>query len=142
MVLRPESVRSRLRKLEEVLSELERIAPEAGSSVRDEWAVERGLQLAAETLFDVGNHILTAHFGVSAEDYEDVLEQLARRNVIPQALREKFRGLGGFRNLLVHDYLRVDPVRVRDFAGRAPAEFAEFARSVEDWIASIERSDE
>jgi len=36
---------------------------------RDAWARERGLQLGAEIVLDVGNHILSAHFGVSAQDY-------------------------------------------------------------------------
>jgi len=34
-------------------------------------------QLAAEILLDTGNHILSAHFGESARDYEDVITQLA-----------------------------------------------------------------
>ncbi|MGH7820581.1 MAG: DUF86 domain-containing protein, partial [Candidatus Binatia bacterium] len=87
----------------EVVSGLETLARGKHSGLRDDWARERGLQLAAELLFDVGNHVLTAHFGVSAKDYEDVLEQLAAQGVIDTALRERFRGLGGFRNILVHD---------------------------------------
>jgi uncharacterized protein YutE (UPF0331/DUF86 family) len=137
VVLRAEAVRERLRKLEEVISGLESLASRPPSNLRDEWATERGLQLAAELLFDIGNHILSAHFGVSAKDYEDVLEQLKAQGVIEAPLRERFRGLGGFRNILVHDYLRIDPAKVADGAARAPRDFSAFARAVADWLGRV-----
>jgi uncharacterized protein YutE (UPF0331/DUF86 family) len=120
-----------------VISGLEGVASRPPSDLRDEWATERGLQLAAELLFDVGNHILTAHFGVSAKDYEDVLEQLKAQRVIEAALRERFRGLGGFRNILAHDYPRIDPAMVAEWAARAPGDFSAFARSVAAWLEGI-----
>jgi uncharacterized protein YutE (UPF0331/DUF86 family) len=70
MVLRPESLRARLLKLEEIISgleQIERIAPSpVGRDFRDEWVAERALQLGAEIIFDIGNHILSAHFGIGA----------------------------------------------------------------------------
>ncbi len=70
MVLRPEAVRERLLRLEEVISRLEELrrldARALREGFREVWAVERGLQLGAEIVLDVGNHILSAHFGVSA----------------------------------------------------------------------------
>jgi uncharacterized protein YutE (UPF0331/DUF86 family) len=87
-------------------------------------------------VFDVGNHVLSAHFGVSPRDYEDILEQLGAQRVIDAPLRERLRGLGGFRNVLVHGYLRVDPERVREALGSAPADFSAFARAVREWMAS------
>jgi uncharacterized protein YutE (UPF0331/DUF86 family) len=139
VVLRPEAVRERLLRLEEVISRLEelrRAAPGAPpGSFRDAWACERGLQLGAEILFDVGNHILSAHFGVAAQDYEDIVAQLGAHGVIEAGLRERLRGLGGFRNVLVHGYLRVDPARVADLLARAPTDFSEFAAAIRAWLA-------
>jgi uncharacterized protein YutE (UPF0331/DUF86 family) len=126
MVLRPEAIRERLLRLEEVISRLEELrrldARALREAFREAWAVERGLQLGAEIVLDVGNHIrsahflsahfLSAHFGVSAQDYEDIITQLGVHNVIGASLREELKGLGGFRNILVHGYLRVDPDRV------------------------------
>ena len=135
MVLKPKAVRARLLKLEEVISRLEELhAAGVNQDFRDIWAVERGLQLAAEVVFDIGNHILSAHFGVSAEDYEDILEQLSRQDVISDALRGRLKGLGGFRNILVHDYLRLDPEVVTDKLTSSPVDFSEFARAVRLWM--------
>lgn len=138
MVLRPEGVRERLLRLEEVTSRLEELARvdlrTERPGFRDEWAIERGLHLGAEIIFDVGNHILSAHFGTSAEDYEDILVQLAGRGVIPEPLLDRLKGLGGFRNILVHGYLRVDPERVRESLRKAPVEFSDFAGAIRQWL--------
>ena len=104
---------------------------------RAAWAVERGLQLAAEIVFDIGNHILSAHFAVTAQDYEDILTQLATQRVIDPALRERLRGLGGFRNILVHGYVALDSDRVADALSRAPRDFSDFMGAVRDWLATI-----
>lgn len=140
MVLRPEAVRERLLRLEEVLSNLEELQREGvdpRGDFRQAWLAERGLQLAAEIAFDIGNHILSAHFGVSASDYEDVLTQLARCGVIDPELRERFRGLGGFRNLLVHGYLRLDANRVAEVLAAAPERFSALARAIRIWLDSL-----
>jgi uncharacterized protein YutE (UPF0331/DUF86 family) len=138
VVLRPDAIRERLAKLEETISRLERFAAHESSPARgdfrDAWAAERGLQLGAEVMFDIGNHILSAHYGVSAQDYEDIIVQLAVTGVIDQALRQRLTGLGGFRNILVHGYLRIDPDRVADHLTRAPLDFSAFAGAVRAWL--------
>jgi len=135
MVLRADAVRERLLKLEEVISTLEAIGqPTSAGDPRDAWARERGLQLGAEIVLDVGNHILSAHFGVSAQDYEDIIAQLGARGVLEPELRARLKGLGGFRNILVHGYLRLDPARVEAYLQRAPTDFADFTRAIRGWL--------
>ena len=141
MVLRPEAIRQRLLRLEEVISRLEELraldAGTLGRSFRDAWAVERGLQLGAEILFDIGNHILSAHFGVSATDYEDIVAQLGSHGVIDPSLREELKGLGGFRNVLVHGYLRIDPAKVWAALQRSPADFTDFEAEILGWLDRV-----
>jgi uncharacterized protein YutE (UPF0331/DUF86 family) len=127
-------------RLEEVVSRLETLRREGvdpRGDFRQAWLAERGLQLAAEISFDAGNHVLSAHFGVSARDYEDVLTQLAACGVIDAELRERFRGLGGFRNLLVHGYMRLDSERVAQVLSDAPERFSAFALALRRWLASV-----
>ena len=141
MILRADAIRARLLRLEEVLSRLEKLADSPqGTDFRESWAVERGLQLAAEILFDIGNHILSSHFGVSASDYEDVLLRLQRQGVIEESLLERLRGLGGFRNILVHDYLRLDPARVATYLEKGPTDFNDFALAISAWLDEVEPS--
>jgi uncharacterized protein YutE (UPF0331/DUF86 family) len=139
VVLRPDSIRERLLKLEEAASGIERIVGTraAAGDLRDDWAIERGLQLGAEAVLDVGNHILSAHFGLSARDYEDIITRLGDIGVLPGDVRDRLRGLGGFRNILVHGYLSLDRNRVMAFAQHAPADFRKFAAAIRGWLASV-----
>jgi uncharacterized protein YutE (UPF0331/DUF86 family) len=131
-----------LLRLETVTSHLEELARLPAETLlagfRNAWAVERGLQLGAEILFDVGNHVLSARFGVSTKDYEDILVQLGNVGVISSSLAERLRGLGGFHNLLVHDYLELDRERVLEALARAPIDFTAFAVAVRDWLEQDE----
>jgi len=141
VVLRPEAVRERLLRLEEVVTRLAELAQTDPAAVqrsfRDSWAAERGLQLAAEIVFDIGNHVLSAQFGIAAADYEDILVRLGQTGVISTALRERLTGLGGFRNVLVHGYLRVDPARVMEYLAKAPTDFSDFAHEVRGWLEAL-----
>ena len=141
MVLRAEAVRERLLRLEQVVSRLQQLSVLGQGELRDDfraaWTVERGLQLAAEIVFDVGNHILSAHFAVTAQDYEDILTQLAAQGVLDPALRERLKGLGGFRNILVHGYLVLDSDRVAAVLSRAPGDFSDFIDAVRRWLSTI-----
>lgn len=138
MVVRVEAIRARLLKLEEVIGHLQELrrlpAEELESDFRNAWSLERGLQLGAEVLFDVGNHILSAHYGTAAADYEDILTKLGRSGVIGTDLAARLRGLGGFRNILVHGYLELDPERVREQLQRAPEDFSAFSQAVRTWL--------
>jgi uncharacterized protein YutE (UPF0331/DUF86 family) len=138
VVLRADVVRERLKKLEEVLAHLRDLGPpealDLSSDYRNAWIAERGLQLAAEVAFDIGNHILSAHFGTNSSDYEDIIKQLSDRGVLSRELSARFRGLGGFRNILVHGYLRIDSDRVADALSRAPDDFSRFSDEVSRWL--------
>lgn len=137
MVLRPEAVRRRLVRLEEVISRLGELEYDP-SDFHSAWQVERGLQLAAEILFDVGNHVLSAHFGVVAEDYEDILDKLAAEGVMSDELQSDLAGLGGFRNVLVHGYLELDTETVAASHRAAPRQFSRFRLEVEEWLEGLE----
>ena len=140
MVLRDNSVRVRLQRLEEVISTLERLRQEVGEArtdLRQMWAVERGLQLGAEIILDIGNHILSAHYGISPADHKDVIHQLARQGVLNQSVAARLEGLAGFRNILVHDYIRLEPEKVLAAFERAPRDFSEFAMEIRSWLEGL-----
>ena len=140
MVFRDSSIRIRLDRLEEVISELLKLqlvgreALERSRSMM--WAVERGLHLGAEIVLDVGNHILSDQYGVSPADYGDIVRQLAQQGILDQGLKERLEGLAGFRNILVHDYIRLDPERVLEALARAPRDFGDFAHAIRAWLGS------
>jgi len=137
-VLRPEIVQARLTALSGFLVNLLELArtprEEFLTSWRAGWLAERGLQLSLEAVFDIGNHILVAAFGDQPQDYEDVLRRLERHAVVDPALAKRLRGLGRFRNLLVHRYLDLDPDRVYDHLQAAVVDLPELAAQLAHFI--------
>jgi uncharacterized protein YutE (UPF0331/DUF86 family) len=73
---------------------------------------ERNLHLAIECLLDIGNHIIADLGYTKPESYADIFLILSQNKVIPPQLYKKLDGMAAFRNVLVHDYLRLDRKRV------------------------------
>ncbi len=73
---------------------------------------ERYLQLAIECLLDIGNHIISDRGFRKPDTYAEILEILAENNIIHKELFDELEGMAAFRNVLVHDYLRLDLDRV------------------------------
>ena len=73
---------------------------------------ERNLHLAIECLLDIGNHIIADLGYAKPESYADIFRILTENQVIPLQLYKNLEGMAAFRNVLVHDYLRLDRARV------------------------------
>jgi uncharacterized protein YutE (UPF0331/DUF86 family) len=69
--LRAEVVRKKLLQIEQATARLRSWMPVSLETLKLDlqlqWAIERGLQIAAEALFDTGNHVLTAEFRESVD---------------------------------------------------------------------------
>lgn len=132
-------VRRHLLALDGAVSNLRRHAGrplEALTSDTDEaWSVERGLLLCAQNVLDIATH-LAAAAGRDAPDYASAIDQLGALGVVPQPFAARLRGIAGFRNLLVHGYLAVDPVRVHQLLNQRLDDFEELARHVEAYLAA------
>lgn len=98
------------------------------------WAVERGLQLAAQNTLDIATH-LAASEGRDVPDYATAIDTLGELGILPRDFAAQLRGLAGFRNVLVHGYLGVDATRVHQLLNSGLADFEEFVRHVEAYLA-------
>jgi uncharacterized protein YutE (UPF0331/DUF86 family) len=109
---RIEVIRRRLQRLDEyleILQDLQRYSFEAFIEEPERYgSAERFLQLAIETLTDMGSHVI-AKLGLGTVDsYRDIPQILAQQGYIDDALGEKWIRIIGFRNILVHEYLDLD----------------------------------
>ena len=134
MVVRREALRERIAGLRAACGRLVELGARPATDPAAEWAAERGLQIAAQAVFDIGNHVLAGGFAERPTDYAAIPGMLCRRGVISPELEARLRGLAGFRNLLVHDYARVDPGRVREMLQTRLPDLTAFADAVEDWL--------
>lgn len=112
MVVSREVVAARLRRLEQCLRRLRGLAAmpldQYLADVDVQAIAERHLQVAAQCLLDIGNHILAEESLGTPDDAAGILDLLSRAGAVPAELHQRVRGLAGFRNVLVHDYLAVD----------------------------------
>jgi uncharacterized protein YutE (UPF0331/DUF86 family) len=126
-----ETICRRLHALESYAAELERLAATLSRSAFDatlstQWMVEHGLQLAIECVLDIGNHLVAGEQLGSPQSYREVIELLGQRGILPADFVDQVRGMPGFRNILVHDYLAVDTAVVWEVLQGGPAQFREF----------------
>jgi uncharacterized protein YutE (UPF0331/DUF86 family) len=130
-------VRRKLLHIEEAVARLRSWQPVDEATLENDtklqWAVERGLQVAAEAVFDVGSHILAGAFREAVEEYREIAPRLAARNVIAHETANRLEGLAGFRNILVHDYARVRLDKLVEGLGRLD-DLVAFAHDVERWL--------
>ena len=97
------------------------------------WAIERGLQIAAQNALDIATH-LAAAAGRDVPDYASAIDRLAALGVLPAAFAEQFRSIAGFRNVLVHGYLDIDVALLHRILVTRLDDFATFARHIEETL--------
>ena len=137
MTLRPETVRERLAFVRRNLALLTRTAsvPRAEflGDLEKQWAVAYGLQVTAQSLLDASAHILTAALGEAPRDYGEIVALLARHGILDATLAGQLRGLGGFRNVLVHEYAEVDFALVHARLAHL-GDLLDLAAALERWL--------
>ncbi len=98
------------------------------------WTIERGLQLCAQNALDIASHVASA-VGLDPATYGSSIDCLVEASVLPAQFGDRFRGIAGFRNVLVHGYLDVDLDLVATLLCESLDDFEEFAGHVERWLA-------
>lgn len=70
--------------------------------------VDRNFQVAVEALIDLANHLVAARGLAKPETSAELFDILSGASLLPEPLAQALRGWAGFRNILVHEYARVD----------------------------------
>jgi uncharacterized protein YutE (UPF0331/DUF86 family) len=97
-------------------------------------SAERYLQVALQAVLDISNHIV-ADFGFEApSEYRQVPEILAKRKLIPKPLALRLSRMMGMRNILVHEYLKLDLRLVYHVIQKDLDDFARFIKAIEKFL--------
>ena len=128
-----ERILERLEQMKGYLAELREIAPrsfEEYQKIEKRRASERLLQVAIAAVIDICSLLVTGlRLGLPGEE-DDLFEKLERAGIISGSMRQRLREMKGFRNLLVHEYGRVDDRIVYRIMGTRLGDFEEFERAV------------
>lgn len=118
MVVNKAVFHARLERLREYLDLLDKVSQfPVERFLQDPFVygtAERNLHLAIECLLHIGNHIISDRGFPKPDTYADIFRILREHDVIPESLLRELNGMAAFRNVLVHDYVRLDRKKVHD----------------------------
>lgn len=96
--------------------------------------VERTLHLAVEACLDIGQHIIAQEGFRRPADNRDVFVVLAEEGIVPGELLPRLIAMAKFRNLIVHDYARIDNAIVFGILKRRLDDFDAYARAIAGYL--------
>ncbi len=133
-----EVIRKKIQELNRYLKELEGLKniskDDFSSSLSNQWMVLHGLQISIQVLIDVGNHILAAIGENQIEDYVDIIDKLGEKDIIPSEFARQIRGMAGLRNILIHEYAKIDLNRIYDILQNRLDDFHKFIGYINQFL--------
>jgi len=128
---------SKLREYIKTLEDLQRTPLEEFlSSPTIRYATERCLHLAIECIINIGNHIISALQLRKPEEYWEIATILGENEIVPKEFAEHLARMIRFRNILVHNYVRLDPSKVHAFLQNRLEDFRLFINYIIKFIKS------
>jgi uncharacterized protein YutE (UPF0331/DUF86 family) len=128
-LLDKERVLSKIDELEGYLRELEQVKPadlEEYKKIEKKRSSERLLQLSIECMIDICALMVTGlRLGLPSEE-DDLFERLEQADIISPLMRETLRKMKAFRNILVHEYGRIDDQLVYELLQNKLNDFDKF----------------
>lgn len=92
--------------------------------------IERTLQTALEACLDIGNRLISVAGLRQPADNRDVFLIMIEAGILPQERFEAFQRMAGFRNVLVHEYTKIDDAAVYGVFQKRLDDLAAFADAV------------
>jgi len=133
-----EVIESKLRFLREYLSDLEEYKNISLDSYqtnkKDQRFIERTLHLACESCLDIAAHLISRLGLREPKDNKDLFIVLYENNIISEAVHTAMVKMAGFRNIVVHDYARIEPEIVIGILKKNMSDFNLFAREIIAYI--------
>lgn len=97
----------------------------------DEWALRYGIFESIQIVIDIACHLSSKYnLGVSTT-YAQCIENLQRSRFISSELAKQLIGAIGLRNMLIHEYVKIDVERLLGFLA-LHEDFSAFALAVKE----------
>lgn len=129
-----------LRKLADLEQYLNQLSEYRGLSVDDyqrDWKiqriVERTLQIAIEACVDIASRVIADRGLRVPATYAETFEVLAEAGLLDSGLRDAMVRMAKFRNVIVHEYTRVDSAIVVRVLNECLEDFTRFGAAVLAW---------
>jgi uncharacterized protein YutE (UPF0331/DUF86 family) len=133
------SLQLRMRELEDNLRELKKLRQ--GITLENlkhdkgkYWSLERGLHLCLEGVFDIAGILISGRELNVPETYKEMILTLGKEGIVPEGFAQEIVGMAHLRNILVHDYLKMDEEIFMDVLHNKLDDFLGFLRYVNRYL--------
>ena len=103
----------KLSDLEQYIAQVSEYRNISTEEYREDWRsqriIERTLQMAIEVCVDIASHVIADRSLPVPTTYAEVFAVLGQAGLIDRDLRDAMVNMAGFRNVIVHEYARIDP---------------------------------
>jgi len=133
-----QSLLIRFNKLQEYVKILKELRKHSKNEFLKDYHVygltERYLQLAIECLLDIGSMMIVQYDMRKPSTKQEIIEILEEEKVLPSDFTHHLAGIAGFRNILVHDYVKIDRARIYEYLQKNLPQFDVFLRYIKKYI--------
>ena len=131
-------LRRKLAELAEYVSQVSEYRDLTVERYRAEWKtqriVERTLQMAIETCLDIASHVLADRELGAPSTYAETFEILVGAGLLSPGLGRVMVDMTGFRNVIVHEYARIDADTVIRILREHLEDFRRFEAEALRWL--------
>ena len=124
----------KLKQLEEnvkILSEIYQSTSleDIQSNKRYEWEIRYGLFESIQIIIDISCKVTSTYNLGNPKNYRECIQLLQKHKYLSDALSQKVIAMVGLRNLLVHEYVRIDQEKLYNYLNFID-DFTQFAKEI------------
>lgn len=136
----------KLSELEEYLGQVREYENVTVEEYKKDWKtqriVERTLQIMIETCVDIAAHVISDKGCRVPKTYADSFEILYEQGILNEALRKTMENMSKFRNVVVHDYEKVDAAIVVGILKNHLDDFLQYRDAIVSWLKEMRKTQE
>ncbi|MEI6587336.1 MAG: DUF86 domain-containing protein [Candidatus Moraniibacteriota bacterium] len=136
-----ELIKRKINKIESYLKELMPILKLDSNEILKDYTklrtLERDFQLIVDTVIDINTHLISTENLRAPENATETFSILGEAKILPTDFVNKFSPVAGVRNIIVHDYDKVDVQKLIDDIKKDIDQFGEYAVYIDDFIDGV-----
>lgn len=137
-MLNKELIRRKINNIENYIKEIEPLlaleATEIVSDVLKLRTVERNFQLIVDTMLDINTHIISAENMKAPETLQETFLILGKGGVLPDNFVKKIAPVVGLRNIVVHEYEKIDNEKMMRDVKEGAFQFGEYIVCIDNFL--------
>lgn len=98
------------------------------------WGIERGIQICIEIVIDIANILVSTIDTERTSTYRETILRLSKLDIIPEKFAKGLSKMIGFRNILVHDYIKIDEDIILEILNNKLDDFIKYLNFINKWL--------